>query len=94
MNKSELIALIAEKTALSKSNVDKVLEAFIDVVQEAVSSGDKVALMGFGAFERAQVFPRMGRNPQTGESIAIEGGFRPRFSAGAGFKQRVSSTAK
>ncbi|MCK9988269.1 MAG: DNA-binding protein HU-beta [Azoarcus sp.] len=94
MNKSELIAVIAEKTALSKSNVDKVLEAFIDVVQEAVASGDKVALMGFGAFERAELFPRMGRNPQTGESISLEGGFRPKFSAGAGFKERVREPAK
>lgn len=94
MNKSELIAVIAEQTGLSKSAVDKVLDTFTDVVQEAVASGDKVALMGFGAFERAQVFPRMGRNPQTGESMALEGGFRPKFSAGSGFKERVRGSAK
>ena len=67
MNKTELVAAIAEKTELSKKDSEKALKAFIDVVSEELQKGEKIQLVGFGTFEVAERAAREGSNPLTGE---------------------------
>ena len=71
MNKSELIAKIAEKSELSKKDAEKALNAFVDSVTDALVAGDKVVLVGFGSFETKKRAARKGKNPQTGAEINI-----------------------
>ena len=66
MNRTELVAAMAEKTQLSKKDADLALKAFIDVVSEEMQKGEKVQLVGFGTFEVSERAAREGRNPQTG----------------------------
>lgn len=91
MNKSELVHAIASKTSISKKDADSVLNALVDAVVEAVSSGDKVTLVGFGTFESRQRQARDGRNPSTGKPIKIPATTVPAFSAGKLFKEKVAS---
>ena len=69
MNRTELVAAMAEKTQLSKKDADLALKAFIDVVSEEMQKGEKVQLVGFGTFEVSERAAREGRNPQTGEKL-------------------------
>ena len=69
MNKTELVAAIAEKTELTKKDSEKALKAFIDVVTEELKKGEKVQLVGFGTFEVAKRNARTGKNPQTGKAL-------------------------
>ena len=71
MNKTELVAAIAEKTELSKKDAEKALKAFTDVVAEELKKGEKIQLVGFGTFEVAERPARTGRNPMTGKTIEI-----------------------
>ena len=71
MNRTELVAAMAEKTQLSKKDADLALKAFIDVVSEEMQKGEKVQLVGFGTFEVSERAAREGRNPQTGETMTI-----------------------
>ena len=71
MNKQELIKSMAEKTSLNKTNSEKVLNAFIESVQEALANGEKVQLIGFGTFETKERGARVGLNPRTKEKIDI-----------------------
>ena len=71
MNKAELIAAISEKISISQKQVDAILNATVDTIVEAVSSGDKVTLVGFGSFERRERQAREGRNPQTGDKMML-----------------------
>ena len=73
MNKSELIDKVAGEAGLAKSDAEKAVNAFILVVQTAVAADDKVTLPGFGAWSRSQRSARTGRNPRTGEPVAIPG---------------------
>ena len=91
MNKGELIDAIAAKTQNTKKEVDAVLTATIEAIMEAVSSGEKVTLVGFGTFEPRQRAEREGRNPQTGKTIKIPATTVPAFSAGKQFKEIVVS---
>lgn len=91
MNKSELIDKIAEKTQLTKKDIDTVLSAALDAVQETVSAGEKVTLVGFGTFEARDRAAREGRNPSTGKPIQIPATKVPAFSAGKLFKERVTA---
>ena len=68
MNKTELVAAMAEQTNLSKKDAEAALKAFIDVVSEELKKGEKVQLVGFGTFEVSERAAREGRNPQTGET--------------------------
>ena len=79
MNKSELIAAIAAKTGETKKDAEATLNAFIDVVTEALVKGDKVQLVGFGSFEVRKRAARKGRNPQTKEEIKIPASKAPVF---------------
>lgn len=86
MNKTTLIAKIAEKSELNKKQAEAALNAFIDTVTEALQAGEKVQMMGFGTFEVKERAARMGRNPATGEPTEIAAKRIPTFKAGKGFK--------
>ena len=89
MNKTELIAAIAEKAELSKKDAEAALNDFTDVVGEALKNGDKIQLVGFGTFEVSERSARTGRNPQTGETITIEASRSPKFKAGKSLKDLI-----
>ena len=89
MNKTELVAAVAEKTALSKKDSEKALNAVIDAIKETLAAGDKVQLVGFGTFEVRERGERKGRNPQTNEEITIAASKTPVFKAGNPFKDAV-----
>ena len=90
MNKTELVAAMAEKTELSKKDAEKALKAFTDVVAEEVAKGEKIQLVGFGTFEVADRPAREGRNPKTGESMKIAASKAPKFKAGKALKDVVN----
>ncbi len=90
MNKSDLITSIAEKSNLSKKDAEKALNAFIESVEEALKSGDKVQLVGFGSFEVRERAERKGRNPQTKEEITIPATKAPVFKVGKALKDEVN----
>ena len=89
MNKSELIAKIAEKSELSKKDAEKALNAFVDSVTDALVAGDKVVLVGFGSFETKKRAARKGKNPQTGAEINIPATTVPAFKVGKALKEAV-----
>ncbi|WHH57611.1 HU family DNA-binding protein [Petroclostridium sp. X23] len=89
MNKAELVASMAEKSGISKKDAEKVLNAFIESVEDALVNGDKVQLVGFGSFEVRQRAERKGRNPQTKEEITIPASKVPVFKVGKAFKDAV-----
>ena len=89
MNRTELVAAIAEKTGVSQKDTKKILEAFLNVVQEELVEGNKVQLIGFGTFETRKREARMGKNPLTGEAMEIKASVVPVFKAGKAFKQAV-----
>ncbi len=90
MNKTELVAAMAEQTNLSKKDVEAVLKAFIDVVAEELKKGEKVQLVGFGTFEVSERAAREGRNPQTGETMQIKASKTPKFKAGKALKDMMN----
>ena len=91
MNKTELVAAIAEKTELSKKDAEKALKAFTDVVAEELKKGEKVQLVGFGTFEVAERPEREGRNPSTGKAMKIAASKSPKFKAGKALKDTVNA---
>ena len=90
MNKTELVAAIAEKTELSKKDAEAALKAFVDVVSDELKKGEKVQLVGFGTFEVSERAAREGRNPQTGKTMKIEASKSPKFKAGEALKDLVN----
>ena len=90
MNKTELIAAMAEQTQLSKKDAEAALKAFIDVVSEELKKGEKVQLVGFGTFEVSERAAREGRNPQTGETMEIKASKTPKFKAGKALKDMMN----
>lgn len=90
MNKTELVAAIAESAEISKKDSEKALKAFIDVVSDQLKKGDKVQLVGFGTFEVSERAAREGRNPQTGETMKIAASKAPKFKAGKALKDMVN----
>ena len=91
MNKTELVAAMADKAGLSKKDADKALAAFIDVVGTELTKKDgKVQLVGFGTFEVAQRAARTGLNPLTREKIKIKASKAPKFKAGKALKDKVN----
>ena len=89
MNKAELIAAAAEKAGLSKKDTEAAIAAMTDVITEALAQGDKVQLVGFGAFEVKARAERIGRNPKTKEQIKIPASKVPVFKAGKALKDSV-----
>lgn len=90
MNKSEMVAAIAERANLSKKDAEKALVAFIEETTNALKNGEKVHLVGFGSFEVKTRAARKGRNPQTKAVITIPASKAPVFKAGKSFKDEVS----
>lgn len=91
MNKVELIGAVASKSEISKKDVEKVINAFTNVVADALVDGDKVQLVGFGTFEVVERAERPGRNPATGETITIAASKSPKFKAGKALKDAVKA---
>jgi len=89
MNKSELIEAIAGATDMSKSTAGKALDTLMETIVAALKEGDTVSIIGFGTFTVKERAARMGRNPRTGESIAIAASKTPAFKAGKAFKDAV-----
>jgi len=90
MNRAELVAAIAEKTALSKKDSEAALKAFTEVVAEELKKGEKIQLVGFGTFEVAERAARTGRNPRTGEEMTIASSKAPKFKAGKALKDAIN----
>lgn len=91
MNKTELIAKVAELAELSKKDATKAVDAVFDAISDALQTGDKVQLVGFGNFEVRERSARKGRNPQTGEEIEIAASKTPAFKPGKSLKDLVSN---
>lgn len=91
MNKQELIDAVSEVSGLTKKDAKTAISAVFSQIADAVASGDRVTLVGFGAFETRRTAARTARNPQTGAIVQIPASVRPVFSAGKEFKQRVLS---
>jgi len=89
MNKQQLINNIAQKSGLTKKDVETVLNSFLGEVTEALSAGEKVQLIGFGTFETRKRSARTGRNPQTGAKLQIAESKVPAFKAGNKLKSAV-----
>lgn len=89
MNKTELINAVAEATELSKKDATKAVDAIFESIQNALASGDKVQLIGFGNFEVRERAARLGRNPQDGSEIQIDAKRVPAFKPGKAFKESV-----
>ena len=90
MTKTEFVGKIAEATGFTKVDADKAVNAFLEIVTEALKSGDKVTLTGFGSFEVTERGAREGRNPQTGETMQIKAAKTPKFKAGKSLKDAVA----
>ena len=90
MNKSELVAALAQKAELSKKDAEKALSAFVEVVSETLKAGDKVQLVGFGTFEAKERPARSARNPRTGEAIEIEASKTAAFKGGKALKDSLN----
>ena len=90
MNKTELVAAMAESADLSQKDAEKALKAFIVVVTDELKKDEKVQLVGFGTFEVAQRAAREGRNPLTGEKMQIKASKAPKFKAGKALKDAVN----
>ena len=91
MNKTELVAAIAEKTGLTKKDAEGAVKAFTDTVAEQLKAGDKIQLVGFGTFEVSERPEREGRNPQTGETMKIAASKAPKFKAGKALKDIINA---
>ena len=91
MNKTELVAAIADQAELSKKDSEKALKAFTDVVAEELKKGEKVQLVGFGTFEVSKRAAREGRNPQSGAVMKIAASKSPKFKAGKALKDMLNA---
>jgi DNA-binding protein HU-beta len=90
MNKAELIATVAEVAGLSKKDSEKAVNATFEAITAALEAGEKVSLVGFGAFDVKERAARMGRNPRTKEEVEIPASRVPQFKAGKALKDAVA----
>ena len=90
MNKTQLIASVAEMAEVTKKDAEKALKAFTDVVSTELKKGEKIQLVGFGTFEVSERAAREGRNPQSGEVMKIAASKAPKFKAGKALKDLVN----
>lgn len=90
MNKTELIAAVAEKTDLSKKDADAAVSAVLGAITDALKAGDKIQLVGFGTFEVRNRAAKQGRNPRTGETMTVPASKVPAFKAGKALKDAVA----
>ena len=90
MNKTELVAAVAEKAEISKKDADSAVNAVIESIIEAVASKDKVQIVGFGTFEARERKEKIGKDPRTGEEVKIAASVVPVFKAGKAFKDATN----
>jgi DNA-binding protein HU-beta len=90
MNKADLVNSISEKTGLSKTKTNEVIDAFVSSVTESLKRGEKVTLVNFGTFNTSERDARKGRNPKTGESIEIPSKRVARFKVGTGLSKNIN----
>ena len=90
MNKTELVAAMAERAEISKKDAEAALKAFTDVVAEELKKGEKIHPVGYGTFEVSERAARTGRNPQTGAEMEIPASKAPKFKAGKALKDMVN----
>ena len=90
MNKAELIAVVAEKTGMSKKDSEKALNATFDAITDSLKAGDKVSMVGFGTFKVKARSERICRNPKTMEEIKVPASRVPAFEAGKALKDAVA----
>lgn len=90
MNKTELVAAIAEKTNLTKKDSENALNAALEAISDTLKDGDKVQLIGFGSFETKKRAARSGRNPKTMATIEIPASVYPTFKAGKALKDKIA----
>ena len=91
MNKTELVAAMAEQAQISKKDAEAALKAFTDVVANELKANGKVQLVGFGTFEVSERAAREGRNPQTCETMTIAASKAPKFKAGKALKDLINA---
>ena len=91
MNKGELVEKVAKECVLSKSAAEQVLASVFGAITDAMATGEKVALLGFGTFSVSERAAREGRNPQTGEPIQVAASRAPKVSIGSTFKKAVKA---
>lgn len=92
MNKTELIAAVADQTGLSRKDVEAALQTMTETITDTLADGEKVQLVGFGSFEVKNRATRIGRNPQTGEVIPIPPSRAVVFRPGRRLKEAVNTT--
>ena len=90
MNKTELIAAIADKAGITKKDAEAAVKAFTQVIEEELKKGEKVTMVGFGTFEVSERAARSGRNPRTGETMEIKASKAPKFKAGKALKDAIN----
>ena len=90
MNKNDLITKAADLTDLSKVDMSRAVDSIFDAIEQALTAGDEVRLVGFGTFSVAKRAASTGRNPRTGEPIQIPASIRPKFKPGKGLKDSVN----
>ena len=91
MNKTELVAAIADQADLSKKDAEKALKAFVDVITDELKKGEKIQLVGFGSFEVTERAAREGINPLTKKPMTIPASKAPKFKAGKALKDAVNA---
>jgi len=90
MNKQDLIGSVADQSGLTKADAGKAVEAVFEAITAALKKGDEVRLVGFGTFSVSKRKASTGRNPRTGETMAIKASSQPKFKAGKGLKDSVN----
>ncbi len=90
MNKTELVAAVADEAGLSKADAGRAVDAVVSAITNALKAGDQVSLVGFGTFSVKERGARTGRNPRTGETINIPASKTPAFKAGKALKDAVN----
>ena len=90
MNKTQLISAVAKASEIKKSDVEAIVESFINIIQDEVAKGEKVQIMGFGTFERRERGERIMKNPRTGEEMQVAASKGAAFVAGSAFKEKVN----
>ena len=91
MNKTELVAAVAEKAEITKKDAAAAVEAVFEVIGDEMQKKEKVQLIGFGTFQTSARKARTGRNPRTGETIKIAAANVPSFKAGKALKEKVNT---
>jgi len=91
MNKTELVAAVAEKAEISKKDAEKAIKALVDTITAELVKGEKVQVVGFGTFEVNERAEREGRNPKSGETVTIAASKNPKFKAGKALKDAVNA---